>query len=290
MAAIFENENGQIASLPDKLKALLDYYGVRGWAEAYDDFDSYASKNFGQMLTEDALPSFLPQPPTFSSLDDVQCWANTVWEVCDRLLDSDLEQWIPPFDFEGAPNTATRGSEMAEEGACGRQKAFLTILLVFLYNLFSCMVHRKTLFQLVYMAKKGNDGALVKAVQIDKTCLADVPSFRQRVEQLTKEGNVEVLAEIAKAYQKPMFQSGTTLSDLYIVFALLDTIGLLEEFSKDKARFADFCQSIGAYGPKVEEEAVDLQSFEKAYFRFKRNFMSVGRTTPIRSLVVKDMD
>ena len=107
------------------------------------------------------------------------------------------------------------------------------------------------------------------------------------MEELARQGNVEQLRKIAQAKQKPAFQSGTVLNMLYLAFSLLDAMGLLEAFAKDRERFADFCQSLGIYGPK--DDAVDVASFEKTYYRFKNQYQSLSlKKSPRIVLAVKD--
>jgi len=149
------------------------------------------------------------------------------------------------------------------------------------------MVHRKSLFQLVAEAKAGDDESLLKAVQIDKRCLADIPYFRERVIQAVIAGQDKFVRRVLLYRKKPPFQSATILQPLYLVFSLLDALGLLEAYCENLERFANLCQELGAYGP--EDDAVDVDSFAKMLRRFKAQYRTLG---PPREkwLAVKDTD
>ncbi len=83
------------------------------------------------------------------------------------------------------------------------------------------------------------------------------------------------------------FQSATTLQPLYLIFSLLDAMGMLEAYAEDLERFADLCQELGAYGP--ENDVADVDSFAKMLRRFKAKYRTLG---PPREkwLIVKDTD
>jgi hypothetical protein len=273
--------------LTPKLKKYIELYQIGSWADAYEDPASIISAPLSALFCLDNSPEQVLTPPKFESIDDIYRWLDSIWKECERYIDVDcddiafmdeghpLEPWkLLPEDEDGKPIT--------------RQAVFLSAAIILVFNYFSCMVHRKSLFQLVALAKKGNDGALVKAVQIDKTCLTDIPYFRERMEELTRQGKVPQLQKIAQAMQKPIFQSGTVLNSLYLAFSLLDAMGTLDAFAKDRERFADFCQSLGIYGP--EGDAVDVESFEKTYYRFKNQYQSLSphKNNSKIIMVVKD--
>ena len=164
--------------LTPKLKDDIKRYKVEPWAKAYEERSAVFTASLSALFCIDNPPEQFLVPPKCETLDDVHRWIDSVWKECERYLEDDaddtsfmdedhpLEPWKPsPEDDDGKPIT--------------RQAVFLTAAIILVFNSFSCMVHRKSLFQLVELAKKGNDDALAKAVQIDKTCLTDIPYFRE---------------------------------------------------------------------------------------------------------------
>lgn len=273
--------------LTPKLKENIAAYQIETWADAYEDRSAIFAAPLSALFCLDDSPEQLLTPPKFKTIDDIQRWVDSIWMECERYLDDDTDDTA--FMDEGHPLEPWKVLPEDEDGKpITRQAVFLSAAIILIFNYFSCMVHRKSLFQLVELAKKGNDRALAKAVQIDKTCLTDIPYFRERMEELARQGDIEQLQKIARAKKKPIFQSGTELHSLYLVFSMLDAMGILEAFAKDRERFADCCQSLGIYGP--ENDAVDVESFEKTYYRFKNQYQSLSlrRKNSTIIMVVKD--
>lgn len=272
--------------LTPKLKEWNKRYQVAGWAGAYEDFNNFLGAHFAVLpALSDSLQA-IPKPDRIETLEDAQCWLDSVWQACERVLDDDSDEWIDtiidetpepleycPIDDDGTPIT--------------RQAVIVMVSLIIAFNYFSCMVHRKSLFQLVAEAKDGNDESLLKAAHIDKRCLTDIAYFRDRVAQAVQDGDDKFLRRVAQHRRKPTFQSATKLHPLYLVFGLLDALGLLESYADDVGRFADLCQSLGVYGP--DDDVADLDSFARTLRRFRAEYRTLG---PPREkwLIVKDTD
>lgn len=268
-------ENADEDGLTPKLKENIARYRVGPWAEAYEDMSIVVAAPLMAMFCLDDEPEVLFKPPRLETVEDFHRWMDSIWDECERFLDDDSDDELGFMDGDEDTKPWLNDCIGDDGKPVSRQAAFLGLGIVFVFNYFSCMVHRKPIFQLIDLAKKKNDSALLKAIQIDKTCLTDNTICRKRIQQATEGGELGFLRQVAQYRNKPIFQSGTALTSLYLVFSLLDAMNLLDAFAKDKARFADFCQSLGIYGP--HDDAVDVASFEKTFYRFKNQHQGLSR-------------
>lgn len=139
-------------------------------------------------------------------------------------------------------------------------------LLAGFFQMLSVMVHGEKLTSLVSQAKAGNDDALCKAVQIDKRILTVVPYFKQRFEQATLEGNRDFTDALAYRLQCPPYKGKIRHKSLYLAFAFLDQMGLLDALKHQE--LLDICDEAGVdrYKNRIE----DLQHFSKRLADFRR--------------------
>lgn len=278
-------ENAEPDGLPPGIKHWSVVHQVDSWAEAYEDLSGFLGLHLAALSALNSPPSTLFFPPKIDSLEELQSYLGAVWREMEAVLDDDTDDAVEFVSDERAPEPWSFAAQDDEGKPITRQRVFLTVALVICFNYFSCMVHRKSLFQLVAEAKAGDDESLLKAIQVDKRCLTDIDYFRERIGEATRHGDTKFLTRVAKYQAKPVFQSGTVLSSLYLVFSLLDAIGLLDAYAADEERFADFCQSLGVYGPS--DEATDIDSFNRTLRRFKQQYQTLS-IRPRISLVVKD--
>jgi hypothetical protein len=280
------NQNADDDGLTPKLKEWIERFQVAGWAEAYEDFNNFLLAHYAALPALGDSLLAIPQPDQIETQEDAQRWLDSVWEACEKVLDDDNDDWIDAIT-EGPPEPIGNFPTDDKGNQITRQAMFLTVSVIISHNYFSCMVHRKSLFQLVAEAKAGNDESLLKAVQIDKRCLADIPYFRERILQAVIAGEDNFVRRVMRYRKKPPFQSATSLQPLYLIFSLLDAIGLLEAYAEDSERFADLCQDLVEYGP--EDDAADVESFAKTLRRFKAKYRTLGPPRE-RWLIVKDTD
>lgn len=283
--ALFK-ENADQDGLTPKLKDWISRFQIEGWADAYEDFNNFLLAHLAALPALGISAETFAPPEHFESLEDDQRWLDSVWALCEKVLDDDNEDWLDELT-EGLPQPLPELATVDQEKPVTRQAVFLTVAIIICHNHFACMVHRKSMFQLVAEAKNGDDESLLKAVQTDKRCLVDIPYFRERILQAVSAGEDNFVRRLLQYRKKPPFQSATTLQPLYLIFSLLDAMGLLEAYAEDLERFADLCQELGAYGP--ENDVADVDSFAKMLRRFKAKYRTLGPPRE-RWLIVKDTD
>lgn len=283
--ALFK-ENADQDGLTPKLKEWIARFQVAGWADAYEDFNNFMAAHIAAMPALGISVESISPPQAIESWENVQRWLDSLWYLCEKVLDDDSEDWLGEIT-EGPPLPLSNSATDGEKKPISRQALFIMVSLIISFNYFACMVHRKSLFQLVAEAKDGNDDSFLRAAQIDKRCLLDIAYFRERIAQAVAKGDDKFLRGVAQHRKKPAFQSATKLQPLYLIFSLLDAMGLLEAYAEDLERFADLCQELGAYGP--ENDAADVDSFARMLRRFKAQYRTLGPPRE-RWLIVKDTD
>lgn len=279
-------ENADQDGLTPKLKDWISRFQIEGWADAYEDFNNFLLAHLAALPAVGISPETFTLPKRIESMEDLQRWADSAWAFCEKFLDDDSEDWLDELT-EGPPQPLPELATVDQEKLVTRQAVFLTVAIIICHNHFACMVHRKSLFQLVAEAKDGDDESLLKAVQTDKRCLVDISYFRERILQAVSAGEDNFVLRLLQYRKKPPFQSATTLQPLYLIFSLLDAMGMLEAYAEDPERFADLCQELGAYGP--ENDVADVDSFAKMLRRFKAKYRTLGPPRE-KSLIVKDTD
>ncbi|MDO8318699.1 hypothetical protein [Rhodoferax sp.] len=152
------------------------------------------------------------------------------------------------------------------------QHLWMGFLAGFFQNV-SVMVHGEKLTSLVVQAKAGNDEAFCKAVQIDKRILTTIPHFRQRFERATLEGDQNFADALAYRLQCPPYKGKIRHKALWMAFAFLDMVGLLDTLKHQE--ILDLCDEagIGGYANRIE----DVKHLSKRLADFRR-FRGYGLT------------
>lgn len=121
-----------------------------------------------------------------------------------------------------------------------------TIYLPQIHQYLALMTHGMTMTDLVEKAKSGDDKALCQAVQIDKTVLTDIPYFAQRLARAQLGNEPEFLKRLSNAIKGKVLGHRMPHRKLWMVFAMLDDDGTLEEISLDQ--LLDLCTELNVHG------------------------------------------
>ncbi|MBI3095546.1 MAG: hypothetical protein HYY97_11815 [Rhodocyclales bacterium] len=153
------------------------------------------------------------------------------------------------------------------------------------YNSLSYIAHRKSIYQLVAEAIGGNDESFLKAIQVDKSTLAEIPYFVERNRRAADEGDINFLRQINTYRQKPILQTKTKLLPLVMLLSYLYQMNLLDAYSLDMEKLLRLCERTGIYGNG--QEVADLESFKKVVRQFmKQQQIPVPRSS--QKILVKD--
>jgi len=177
-------------------------------------------------------------------------------------LVANSDSWGQSFaeDIEAAKRQTSEGVESKRMPTERLQKLFVA-LAANLYNYLAVMVYGKSLCQLVKETKGGNDEALVRAVQVDRTVL-NLPYFQQRLARAQLAGDANFLDTLAYRIRNPLLRSKLKHPELRIAFAILQDEGLLDSNTQEK--LLDFCKEAGLY------KGDDMDAFRKTLTAYRR--------------------
>ena len=154
-----------------------------------------------------------------------------------------------------------------------------------MFNYLAIMVHRKSMFQLVAEAINGDDESFLKAIQIDKTVLTAIPHFVERNLQAARDGDFAFQRRLNTYRNKPITVSRPQYPTLWLLFAAIQEMNLLEDFEGDKDSFFNLCEEVGAYG--FNNGVEDVQSFSRRLRDYKKDQSPLSPIHTV-SLPVKD--
>jgi len=197
-----------------------------------------------------------------------------------RDLVNDLSKFDQAFEFPKTPAAERRAQAQFDAMSKGEQAESIKIAqhlwMAFLAGFFqnvSVMVHGEKLTSLVAQAKAGNGEAFCKAVQIDKRILTTIPYFKQRFERATLEGDQNFCDALAYRLQCPPYKGKIRHKALWMSFAFLDMVGLLDTLKHQE--ILDLCDDagVGGYANRIE----DVKHLSKRLADFRR-FRDYGLT------------
>lgn len=190
-----------------------------------------------------------------------------------RKLVDGLSEFDQAFEVPKTPAAEKRAfaefSALSPEDQAETLKMAQHLWMGFLAGFFqnvSVMVHGEKLTSLVAQAKAGNDDAFCKAVQIDKRILTTIPYFKQRFEQAALEGDQDFSDALAYRLQCPPYSGKIRHKSLWMAFAFLDMVGLLDTLKHQE--ILDLCDEagIGGYANRIE----DVKHLSKRLADFRR--------------------
>ena len=90
-------------------------------------------------------------------------------------------------------------------------------------------------------------------MQIDKRILTTIPYFKQRFERGTLEGEQKFSDALAYRLQCPPYKGKIRYKSLWMAFAFLDMVGLLDELKHQE--ILDLCDEagIGAHANRIDD-------------------------------------
>lgn len=122
------------------------------------------------------------------------------------------------------------------------------------YEQLALMVHGERMTSLVAQAKAGDDTAFAKAVQIDGRVLTEIPHFRERYARARLADETEFLSRVWRRQVAPPYKGRIEHKALYLMFAFLDSVGLLKSFTHRE--LLDLYDELGVAGKRrrIEDE------------------------------------
>jgi len=140
-----------------------------------------------------------------------------------------------------------------------------------LHNFFSVMVNGESMVSLVPKAIQGDDDAFCKSVKIDRNLLDHHPYFIERLKQAKLNGESSFIRELSKYQAKPNLKGAIRLPGLYFVFAMLDIVGWLDDFTHTE--ILDLCDAAAL--DRWQHRIVDVNAITKRLIEYRR-FQKTG--------------
>lgn len=170
---------------------------------------------------------------------------------------------------ERAEKLMTSDEEALDPEARERQKYLFGFFLAWFHDALAVMVHGEKMTSLVPKALAGHEDSYLKAVHIDKRLLYEHPGMRAIHEHASGEGNRPFLEKAARHLAKPVTQGRIQLSGLFVVFALLESLGWLDGLRHRE--ILDICDEAGLdrWQNRIEEETCVTKALLK-YRRYQK--------------------
>jgi hypothetical protein len=164
-------------------------------------------------------------------------------------------------------------AEEEKQAASLQAQAFWLMFMVFFHEILSIVVHGQRMTRLVAQAMGGDDNAFVKAVQVDRSVLASIPYFSERRQKAELAGEAEFLNKLNYRLTSPTLRGKIRHRELWLVFAMLDWMNLLDGSLKDR-EILDICEAVqlDPWANRIE----DVGCVTKRRHEFKR-FQKSGR-------------
>jgi hypothetical protein len=157
---------------------------------------------------------------------------------------------------EAAAARAAMEAVPADELAAGIRAIQLSLAggLALFYEQLSILVHGEKLSSLVAQAKAGDDEAFAKAVQIDGRVLTSIPYFRDRHARARLEDDAAFLSKVWRRQVAAPYKGRIEHKALYLMFAFLDSVGLLKSFKHRELLDLYDELGVGSEGRRIEDE------------------------------------
>lgn len=143
---------------------------------------------------------------------------------------------------------------------------FIIYFFLGLHNYFSIMVHGEAMVSLVPKAINGDDDAFLKALKIDRSLQDHHPYFVDRIKLAKQNNEKEFLQKIAAYQAQPNLKGRIKLPGVYIVFAILDVINWLDDFTHEE--ILDLCDDSGL--DRWQNKIEDVNALTKQLARYRR--------------------
>jgi len=269
LAAFREKRDGWV-KFPPMLEQARNNSGLGDvYVQTYDDerrihgcaFRWAFPRNTNEEIKE--LDEELRQTPVDSILEWIDECAEDIDDELDALFnatDSEREEALKQFE---AMSEEDRVAEMH------RLQNLLAFIYAYFYSVMSLMVHGQKLTVLVPLAIQGDKEAFAKAVQVDRNLLKGHPYFRETFDRLQTGDDPDFLRSVLGHMGRPPLQGKIRFPTLYMVFAIIDSFGCLDDFTSQE--ILDICDKAGLdrFQNRIEDEGY-LNKRRAEYRRFQR--------------------
>lgn len=168
---------------------------------------------------------------------------------CLAGIDNFIENLVipkTPVEQEAATKEFLALSADEQKTAAKVGQHFFCFFLSSFFQSLSVMVHGEKLTSLVSQAIAGSDEAFVKAVQIDRRILTEIPFFRERFARSQFEVDQDFSDRISYRLKNAPYRGRIRYKSLWYAFAILDQAGWLNNMAYREIR--EICDEVALDG------------------------------------------
>ena len=263
--AAFRSPKGGL-QFPRKYLDLRDRFKINNYSELYDDEGKIGNALllalFGDEGFKELISDISKIPP--------EAHEALLIEVAKEAENLDISGFFLPDTEEEKAKVIAAYEQLSEEDKTAVTKQgqyFWLFFFTHFHNTLSVLVHGQKLTSLVPKAIAGDPDAFCKAIQIDRSLLSYHPYFVSRRLLAAEEGEHDFLRAIAYRERNPVMRGRIRFSALYMLFALLETLGWLDDLKHEE--ILDICDQarLDRYQNRIE----DVGYLTKRLIEYRRN-------------------
>lgn len=271
LLAHIESEQGW-CRFPPYLTSLINNLKIESYPLLYLNENSIVAMMFKGYMTSEEIKELDLRLTAASPNERGQFFL----EFTDDLINAIDQIEIPktPAEQEAANNRFKALSADEQVASIRISQHFFCSFFASFYQTLSIMVHGEKLTSLVSQAIAGNDIAFVKAVQIDRRILTEIPYFSERYVRAQYDSDSNFYDSLSYRLKVPPYKGKIRYKSLWLVFAILDQSGLLNSLTHPE--ILKICDDAGVGGYENRIQSVKhLTNRLKEYREFqKRSFIA----------------
>jgi hypothetical protein len=255
--------------LPDKLIQAKNNLNINLYVTLYIDQKTIDTCLMLFLMGKDELKEWNSELAAIPVEDQQKKCESIIQELLDEPLeyfDKFLPEWPESQEEIDAARTAFESMDNERKKAEIQKAQYLLMhILLSIHNLFSVMTNGESMVSLVPKAIQGDDESFFKAVKVDRSLIDHHPYFVERIKRAKLSGEKDFIKELAKYQAKPNLVSQIKLPGLYVVFAMLDVMSWLDDFSHDE--ILDLCDA--AKLDRWQHRIVDTNAVTKRLAQYR---------------------
>ncbi|PPC96076.1 hypothetical protein [Methylotenera mobilis] len=256
--------------LPDKLIQAKNNLNINQYVTLYRDQKTIDTCLMLFLMGKDGLKEWNSELATIPVEEQQKECESIIQEILDEPLDyfdKLLPEWPESQEEIDAARTAFESMDNERKKAEVQRAQYLLMhIFLSIHNLFSVMTNGESMVSLVPKAIQGDDESLFKAIKVDRNLIDHHPYFVERIKRAKLEGEKEFIKELARYQARPNLISQIKLPGLYVVFAMLDVMSWLDDFSHEE--ILDLCDA--AKLDRWQHSIVDTNAVTKRLAQYRR--------------------
>lgn len=256
--------------LPDKLIQIKNNLNINQYVTLYRDQKTIDTCLMLSLMGKDELKKWNSELAAVPEEEQQKECEGIIQEIIDtpsEYFDDLLGDWPETAEEIEKARIAFESLDSDSKKIETEKTQFLLMhFLLSTHNLFSVMTNGESMVSLVPKAVQGDDESFFKAVKVDRSLIDHHPYFVERIKQAKLSGEKDFIRELTKYQAKPNLVGQIKLPGLYVIFAMLDVMSWLDDFSHDE--ILDLCDA--AKLDRWQHRIVDTNAVTKRLAQYRR--------------------